>query len=166
MAIKHFPLACNCNRKCKFPLPENLTTMPWSSFNWEKIWKGMYFYSLKFQTIRTLHKVHPLHCVSSLLPKTSISIALLMFQHCWIQVFLSSTSLIYKTRFIYGAGHFLSGKVIYLSSPVMNISGDWSKDLEVKWNLLNSLLLEENTEHSARILYNTKDDAFAFTSQF
>lgn len=40
------------------------------------------------------------------------------------------------------------------------------KDLEMKWNLFNSLLPEENTEHSAWILYNTKDEAFAFNSQF
>lgn len=76
--------------------------------------------SLKFQTIRTLHKVHPLHCEQPS-SKVAITIALLMFQHYWIQVFHSSTSLIYKTRFIYGADYFLSGKVIRLSSPVMNI---------------------------------------------
>lgn len=76
--------------------------------------------SLKFQTMRTFHKVHPLHCEQPP-PKAASTIALLMFHHCWIQVFHSSTSLIYRTRFIYGADHFLSGKVIYLSSPVMNM---------------------------------------------
>ena len=48
----------------------------------------------------------------------------------------------------------------------MNSSRAWSKDLEMKGSLFNSLLPQENTEHSAWILYNTKDDAFAFNSQF
>lgn len=123
--------------------------------------------SLKFQTIRTLHKVHPLHCEQPP-SKAAITIALLMFQHCWIQVFHSSTSLVSKTRFIYGADHFLSGKVIYLSSPVMNI---WLNEfirslMERPWNEVESVQQFAAWRKYRILSSDTKDDAFAFNSQF